>query len=58
VEREHALYPRLRLDLRTVLSVKDEAAAMVARALARIPSARPVAEAPHPDGATRARTTD
>jgi hypothetical protein len=58
VEREHPLYPRLRLDLRTVLSVKDEATAMVARALARIPGARPVAEAPHPDGATRARTTD
>jgi hypothetical protein len=57
VEREHPLYPRLRLDLRTVLSVRAEAAALVARALARIPSAHP-AEAPHPDGATRARTTD
>jgi hypothetical protein len=55
VEREHPAYPRMRLDLRTVLSLKDEVAGVAARALARVPRLRP-AEAPHPDGATRART--
>lgn len=58
VEREHPVYPRMRLDLRTVLSLRDEVAGVAARALARVPRLRPVSEAPHPDGATRARTTD
>lgn len=58
VEREHPTYPRLRLDLRTVLSIRDEVADAAARALAWRPGLKPVREAPHPDGATRARTHD
>lgn len=58
VKRDHPVYPRLRLELRTVLSLRDEVAGAAARALARIPGLRPVREAPHPDGATRARTRD
>ncbi|EWT01017.1 GCN5 family acetyltransferase [Intrasporangium oryzae NRRL B-24470] len=54
VERDHPAYPRLRLDLRTVVTVKDEVTAFVSRAIARIPGARPAPET-HPDGATRAR---
>ena len=58
VERDHPTHPRLRLDLRTALTVRDEAAAYLARALARVPGLRPVPESPHPDGATRARVTE
>lgn len=58
VEREHPTYPRLRLDLRNVLTLRDEAAEMLSRALARMPKVHPVPEAPHPDGATRARVRD
>ncbi|MEO5746149.1 MAG: N-acetyltransferase [Terracoccus sp.] len=54
VERDHPVYPRLRLDLRTTVSIKDEAAAYVSRALRRIPSLRPEPET-RPDGATRMR---
>lgn len=54
VERDHPTYPRLRLDLRTVATVKDEVAAYLSRTLARIPGVRP-APGTHPDGATRAR---
>lgn len=57
VKRDHPLYPRLRLDLRTVLSLRDEAAGLVGRALARIPGVRPAPET-HPDGATRARSVE
>jgi GNAT superfamily N-acetyltransferase len=57
VVREHPFYPRLRLDLRTVVTVREEAAAVVRKALARIPGVRPVPET-HPDGATRARSAD
>lgn len=57
VKREHTLYPRLRLDLRTVLSIRDEAASLVGRALARIPGVHPVPET-HPDGGTHARSTE
>ncbi len=58
LEREHPSYPRLRLDLRTVLTLKDEVAGVAARALAWVPGLKPVQDAPHPDGATRARTHD
>lgn len=54
VEREHPTYPRLRLDLRTVVTIRDEAAAYVASRLARLPGLRPAPET-RPDGATRAR---
>lgn len=57
VKRDHALYPRLRLDLRTVLAIRDEAASLVGRALARVPRVHPVPET-HPDGATRARSAE
>ncbi len=55
--RDHPAYPRLRLDLRTVLSLRDEVADVASRALARITSLRPVPEAPRPDGATHARSS-
>lgn len=58
VEREHLTFPRLRLDLRGALTLRDEAAEMLSRALARVPRMRPVPETPHPDGATRARVRD
>jgi GNAT superfamily N-acetyltransferase len=58
VEREHPSHPRLRLDLRTALTVRDEAAAYLSRALSRVPGLRPVPETPHPDGATRARVAE
>jgi GNAT superfamily N-acetyltransferase len=58
VEREHPTYPRLRLDLRNALTLRDEAAEMLSRALARMPKVHPVPETPHPDGATRARVRD
>jgi hypothetical protein len=58
VERDHLTHPRLRLDLRTALTVRDEAAAYLSRALSRVPGLRPVPESPHPDGATRARVTE
>lgn len=56
VERDHPVYPRLRLDLRTTVSIKDDAAAYVSRALGRIPGLRPEPET-RPDGATRVRVT-
>lgn len=58
IERDHPTYPRLRLDLRTVLSLRDEVAGVAARALAWVPGLKPVQEAPRPDGVTRARTHD
>ncbi|MDN5797703.1 MAG: GNAT family N-acetyltransferase [Intrasporangium sp.] len=58
VQREHPTYPRLRLDLRNALTLRDEAAELLSRALARVPKVHPVPEAPHPDGATRARLRD
>ncbi len=57
VARDHLTYPRLRLDLRTALTLRDDAAEMLSRALAKIPM-HPVPETPHPDGATRARQAD
>lgn len=58
VEREHLTYPRLRVDLRNALTLRDDAAEMLSRALARMPKVHPVPETPHPDGATRARVPD
>ncbi|WP_347349986.1 GNAT family N-acetyltransferase [Intrasporangium sp.] len=58
VQREHPSYPRLRLDLRNALTLRDEAAELLSRALARVPKVHPVPETPHPDGATRARVRD
>jgi GNAT superfamily N-acetyltransferase len=57
VTRDHPVYPRLRLDLRTVVTIREEAAAAVLRVLAKVPGVRPVPET-HPDGATRARSVD
>lgn len=54
VVREHMLYPRLRLDLRTVVTIRDEATAAVRRALAKVPGMRPVPDT-QPDAPTRAR---
>lgn len=53
IERDHPAYPRLRLDLRTTVTIKDDAAAYVSRALGRIPRLRPAPET-RPDGVTRA----
>lgn len=58
IERDHPTYPRLRLDLRTVLTLRDEVAGVAARTLAWVTGLKPVQEAPRPDGATRARTHD
>lgn len=55
VERDHPAYPRLRMDLRTALTVREEAGQLLSRALARIPHLHPVPQTP-PDGATRARS--
>lgn len=57
VTREHPIYPRLRLDLRTVVTIREEAAAAVRKVLAKVPGVRPVPET-HPDGVTPARTAD
>jgi GNAT superfamily N-acetyltransferase len=57
VTRDHPLYPRLRLDLRTVVTIRDGATAAVQRVLAKVSGVRPVPET-HPDGATRARAAD
>jgi len=56
VAREHPVYPRLRLDLRTIVTIREGAAAAVRKALAKVPGVHPVPETP-PDGATRARVT-
>lgn len=52
VERDHPAYPRLRLDLRTVVTIREEAAAYVSRAIRRMPGLQPVPDT-HPDGARR-----
>ncbi|MDC5696124.1 GNAT family N-acetyltransferase [Intrasporangium calvum] len=57
VARDHPAYPRLRLDLRTVVTVREEVAAAVSRVLAKVPGVRPVPDT-HPDGATRARSVE
>jgi hypothetical protein len=57
VERDHPAYPRLRIDLRAAVTLRDEAAAYVARALARIPGVQPAPEA-HPRGSGSARAVD
>ena len=57
VERDHPAYPRLRVDLRTAVTLRDEAAAYLARALARIPGAHPAPEV-HPRGSGSARAVD
>jgi len=56
VERDHPAYPRLRMELRTVVTLRDEAAAALARALARVPGMRPVPET-HPNGSSHAHVT-
>jgi hypothetical protein len=57
VERDHPTYPRLRLDLRRVVTLRDEAAAAVSRALSRMPGLRPVPDT-HPNGSTHAHVTN
>jgi hypothetical protein len=57
VERDHPAYPRLRIELRTVVTLRDEATAAVARVLARVPGVRPVPET-HPNGSSHASVTD
>jgi len=57
VERDHPAYPRLRIDLRTVVTLRDEAAAALARALTWVPGARPVPET-HPNGHSHAHVAD
>ena len=57
VERDHPAYPRLRIDLRTVVTLRDEAAAAVTRALDRVLGVRPVPET-HPNGSSHAHVTD
>lgn len=57
VERDHPAYPRLRMDLRTVVTLRDEAAAALARALAWVPGVRPAPET-HPNGHSHARVAD
>src|SRR6476469_10262223 len=47
VERDHPAYPRLRMELRTVVTLRDAAAAAIVRALDRVPGVRPVPET-HP----------
>lgn len=54
VERDHPAYPRLRIDLRTVVTLRDEAAAVLERALSLV---RPVPET-HPNGPSHARVSD
>ena len=44
VARDHPVYPRLRLDLRTILTVREGAAAAVRKALAKVPGVHPVPE--------------
>ena len=57
VERDHPAYPRLRIDLRTVVTLRDGAAAAIVRALDRVPRVRPVPET-HPNGSSHAHVTD
>jgi GNAT superfamily N-acetyltransferase len=57
VERDHPAYPRLRIDLRTVVTLRDEAAAAIARALDRVPGVHPVPES-HPSGSSHAHVSD
>lgn len=57
VERDHPTYPRLRIDLRRVVTLRDEAVAAVGRALSRVPGLRPVPET-HPNGSSHAHVTD
>lgn len=57
VERDHPAYPRLRIDLRTVVTLRDEVAEALSRALARVPGVHP-APAPHPNGTGHASVAD
>lgn len=57
VERDHPTYPRLRIDLRAVVTLRDEAAAAFAKAMAWVPGGRPVPET-HPNGSSHARVSD
>lgn len=57
VERDHPAYPRLRIDLRTLVTLRDEVAEALSRALARVPSVRP-APAPHPNGTSHATVAE
>lgn len=56
LERDHPAYPRLRMDLRTVVTLRDEAAAALSRALSWVPGARPVPET-HPNGHSHAHVS-
>ena len=57
VERDHPAYPRLRIDLRTVVTLRDEVAEALSRALARLPGVHP-APAPHPNGTSHANVAE
>ncbi|WP_020141633.1 GNAT family N-acetyltransferase [Terracoccus sp. 273MFTsu3.1] len=57
VERDHPAYPRLRIDLRTAITLRDGAAAAIVRALDRVPGVRPVPDT-HPNGSSHAHVTD
>lgn len=57
VERDHPAYPRLRLDLRTAVTLRDEAAAAIARVLDRVPGVRPVPDT-QPNGSSHAHVAD
>lgn len=52
VAREHPAHPRMRLDLRTALTLREDARAVLAGLLAKVPRPRP--EPGRADGATRA----
>ncbi len=52
VERDHPVHPRLRLDLRALVTVREEVTARLARAIGIVPGLQPVPQT-HPDGATR-----
>lgn len=57
IERDHPAYPRLRIDLRTLVTLRDEVAEALSRALARMPAVRP-APAPHPNGTSHANVAE
>lgn len=57
VERDHPAYPRLRIDLRSALTLGDEVAEALRRVLAKVHAVRPVPET-HPNGSSHARTVD
>jgi hypothetical protein len=57
VERDHPVYPRMRIDLRRALTLGDEVAEALQRVLAKVHAVRPVPET-HPNGSSHARSVD